>query len=103
MEFTLFYKNDKLATTIFDWDGNKLPNETEIGPRSRVKFVAALFSLSRGTFGLTLKPKLMQIRLKPEENHFDTCLFDSDEDGETEKPVCLNPDLGYDESDGLSE
>ena len=51
----------------------------------------------------------MQIRLKPEENHFDTCLFDSNEDGETdggvcksplyEKPVCLNPDLGYDESD----
>ena len=88
---------------IFDWEGNKLPNETEIGPRSRVKFVAALFSLSRGTFGLTLKPKLMQIRLKPEENHFDTCLFDSDEDEETEKPVCLNLDLGYDESDGLSE
>ena len=45
----------------------------------------------------------MQIKFKPEENHFDTCLFDRDdeppEDGETEKPVCLNPDLGYDESD----
>ena len=100
MEFTLFY--------IFDWEGNKLPNETEIGSRSRVKFVAALFSLTRGTFGLTLKPKLMQIRFKPEENHFDTCLLeDSDEEidvGVTctllyEKPVCLNPDLGYDESD----
>ena len=97
MEFTLFYKNDKLETTIFDWEGNKLQNETEIGPRSKVKFIAALFSLTRGTFGL--KPKLMQIMFKPEENHFDTCLFDSDEDGETEKPVCLNPDLGYDESD----
>ena len=23
MEFTLFYKNDKLETTIFDWDGKK--------------------------------------------------------------------------------
>ena len=54
--------------------------------------------------------------LKPEENHFDTCLFDSDEETDGgvcksgsqvarpesplyEKPVCLNPDLGYDESD----
>ena len=97
MEFTLFYKNDRLETTIFDWEGNKLLNETEIGARSKVKFIAALFSLTRGTFGLTLKPKLMQIMFKPEENHFDTCLFDSDE--ETEKPICLNPDLGYDESD----
>ena len=24
MEFTLFYKNDKLETTIFDWDGKKI-------------------------------------------------------------------------------
>ena len=39
----------------------------------------------------------MQVMFKPEENHFDTCLLDSDE--ETEKPICLNPDLGYDESD----
>ena len=49
----------------------------------------------------------MQIRLKPEENHFDTCLFDSDEETDVgvcksplyEKPVCLNPDLAHDESD----
>ena len=39
----------------------------------------------------------MQIIFKPEENHFDTRLFDSDE--ETEKPISLNPDLGYDEND----
>ena len=80
MEFTLFYKNDKLETTIFHWDGKKLPNDSEIGPRSRVKFVAALFSLTRGTFGLTLKPKLMQIMFRPEENHFDTCLFEERDD-----------------------
>ena len=54
MEFTLFCKNDKLETTIFDWEGNNLQNEIEIGPRSNVKFIAALFSLTRGTFGLTL-------------------------------------------------
>ena len=58
----------------------KLPTDSEIGPRSRVKFVAALFSLTRGTFGLTLKPKLMQIMFKPEENHFDTCLFEGRDD-----------------------
>ena len=92
----------------------QLPNDTGIGPRSRVKFIAALFSLTRGTFGLTLKPKLMQIMFKPEENHFDTCncLFEETDDEETEKLICLNsspiglsrrlsdnPDLGYDESD----
>ena len=53
MEFTLFYKNDRLETKMFSWEGEKLPNDTEIDPRSRVKFVAALFSLSRGTFRLT--------------------------------------------------
>ena len=44
---------------MFSWKGEKLPNDSEIGPRSRVKFVVAQFSLTRGTFGLTLKPKLM--------------------------------------------
>ena len=34
---------------------------------------------------------------KEEENHFDTCLFEETDDEETEKPICLNPDLGYDE------
>ena len=99
MEVTLFYKNYKLQTSMISWKGEKLPNDSEIGPRSRVKFIAAWFSLTRGTFGLTLKPKLMQIMFKPEENHFDTCLFEETDDEETEKPICLNPDLGYDESD----
>ena len=84
MEFTIFYKNDKLATSIFHWDGKTLPNDTVVGPRSRVKFIAALFSLTRGTFGLTLKPKLMQVMFNPEENHFDTCLFEETDDEETE-------------------
>ena len=100
MECKLFYKNDKLSqtqTTIFNWNGEKLPNDTEIGPRSTVKFIAAWFSLTLGTFGLTLKPKIMQVIFKREENHFDTCLFDNDEET-YEKPICLNPDLGYDDS-----
>ena len=53
MEYTLFYKNDRLETKMFSWEGEKLPNDSEIDPRSRVKFVTALFSLSRGTFRLT--------------------------------------------------
>ena len=32
----------------------------------------------------------MQIMFKPEENHFDTCLLDSDD--EAEKPICLRDD-----------
>ena len=101
MEFTLFYKNDTLQTTFFDWNGKKVDYYSEIGPRSRVKCIAAWFALSRGTFGLTLKPKLMQVRFQTEENHFDTCLLDSDE--ETEKPIALpyalaKPELCFDDS-----
>ena len=94
MEFTLFYKNDRLQTTMFSWEGDKLPNDSEIGSNSRVKFIAAWFSLTRGTFGLTLKPKLMQVMFKKEENQFDICLFNSNE--ELEPVVSLNPDFGYD-------
>ena len=101
MEFTLFYKNDSLQTTMFSWDGDKLPNDSEIGPNSRVKFIAAWFSLTRGTFGLTLKPKLMQVMFKKEENQFHTCLFNTDSDEKLEPVVSLNPDLGYDENDDL--
>ena len=61
MEFALFYQKDKLKTKIFNWKSQPIENYTEVGPQSLVKFIAAWFSLSRGTFGLTLKLKLMQI------------------------------------------
>jgi len=80
---------------MIDWDKTKLDNDAKIGPRSEVKFIAAWFSLSRGTFGLTLKPKLMQVMFKEKENIFQQCLFDSDEnDDETnvEPIVYNNPD-----------
>ena len=101
MEFSLFYKNDCLQTTMFSWSGEKLPNDSEIGPHSRVKFIAAWFSLSRGTFGLTLKPKLMQVMFRNENNEFNACLFDTVD--ETEPAVALNHDLGYDEDDDALE
>ena len=109
MEFSLFYKNDRLQTTMFTWHGIKLnydpdkgyPVNYELGPHSRVKFIAAWFSLTRGTFGLTLKPKLMQVKFRKEENQFDTCLFDSED--ESEPVVALNHDLGYDEDDDALE
>ena len=74
MEFSLFYKGDKLQTKFFSWKGEKLGPETKIGPFSRVKFIAAWFSFSRGNFGLTLKPKLMQVMFRERENIFDECL-----------------------------
>ena len=96
MEFTLFYKGDSLQTTFFTWEGIKLdyvpdkgyPVNYELGPHSRVKFIAAWFSLTRGTFGLTLKPKLMQMKYKKESNQFETCILDSD----SESVVALNPE-----------
>ena len=96
MEFSLFYKNDCLQTTMFSWSGEKLPNDSEIGPHSRVKFIAAWFSLSRGNFGLTIKPKLMQIKFKKENSNFDVCVFDSDSEEEKDV-VYVNPDTLLDE------
>ena len=92
MEFALFYRKDKLATKIFDWKSQPLTSEnyTEVGPQSEVKFIAAWFSLSRRTFGLTLKPKLMEVRFKDRENPFKGCLLgDSEEEEEYNE--------GYDE------
>jgi len=70
MDFSLFYKNDRLVTNFFSWDKTKLDNDTKTGPRSKVKFIAAWFSLSRGNFGLTLKPKLMQVMFKEKKISF---------------------------------
>ena len=69
MEFALYFKSDKLQTNIFDRDCKPVPSEnyTQVGAQSQVKFIAAWFSLSRGTFGLTLKPKLMQVRFQERE------------------------------------
>ena len=91
MEFALYYKGDKVQTKIFNWNSEPLPSEkyTEVGSQSEVKFIAAWFSLSRGTFGLTLKPKLMQVRFRERENPFSECLLGDSETEEWEE--------GYDE------
>ena len=49
-----------------------------------MKFIAARFSLSRGTFGLTLKPKLMQVRFRDRGNPFNECLLGDSEEEEGE-------------------
>ena len=99
MEFTLFYRNDKLQPSFFTWDKENIEYESvSIGSRSKVKFIAAWFSLTTGTFGATLKPKLMQVTFEEEENVFNNFLLDDDEEM-TEPVICLNPDLGCDEND----
>ena len=55
----IFYKNDRLETEMFSWKGEKLPNDSDIKAKSRVKFIAVWFSLTRGTFGLTMKYLLL--------------------------------------------
>ena len=86
MEFALYYKGDKLQTKIFNWKSEPIPSEkyTEVGSQSEVKFIPAWFSLSRGTFGLTLKPKLMQVRFRERENPFNNCLLNDSEEEEEE-------------------
>ena len=97
MEFALYYKGDKVQTKIYNWNSEQIPSGkyTEVGSQSEVKFIAAWFSLSRGTFGLTLKPKLMQVRFRERENPFNVCLLDDSEE-EKEEVKELDWD-GYDE------
>ena len=86
MEFALYFQKERLKTKIFDAKSQPVEYYTEVGPKSQVKFIAARFSLSRGTFGLTLKPKLMQVRFRERENPFNECLLgDSEEEEEEEE------------------
>ena len=83
MEFNLFFRNDILATRFFTWDGENLGYESvKIGPRSKVKFIASWFSITTGTFGATLKPKLMQVSYREEEDLFNNFILDDDEEEE---------------------
>ena len=97
MEFTLFYRNDRLGTSFFTWDREKIEYESvSIGPRSKVKSIAAWFSLTTGTFGATLKPKLMQVTFKEEEDIFNKFLLDDDDEQMTEPVISL---IGCDDSE----
>lgn len=81
MEFALFYGGKHIETKFFTPERKKLPSHSEIGPYCQVNFIAAWFSLSRGTFGLTLKPKLTQIMVVKEfKNRFDECLLLDEDD-----------------------
>ena len=81
MEFNLFFRNDRLATRFFTWDREKIEYESvSIGPGSEVKFIAAWFSITTGTFGATLKPKLMQVSYREQEHLFKDFILDDDEE-----------------------
>ena len=83
MEFSFWYKDDEMPTILFNESGKKLDNDLVkfMKPYSKVKFVAAWFSLCRGTSGLTLKPKIVQIKFNNEQDIFKECLLsDSDSD-----------------------
>ena len=83
MEFNLFFRNDILATRLFTWEREYLGYESvKIGRRSKVKFIASWFSITTGTFGATLKPKLMQVSYREEEDRFNNFILDDDEDEE---------------------
>ena len=83
MEFNFWYKDDEMQTIIFNESGKKIDNDLVkfMKPYSKVKFVAAWLSLCRGTFGLTLKPKIVQIKFNNVDDIFKKCLLlDSDSD-----------------------
>ena len=83
MEFNLFFRNDILATRFFTWGGENLGYDSvKIGPRSKVKFIASWFSITTGTFGATLKPKLMQVSYREREDLFNNFILDDDEEEE---------------------
>ena len=81
MEFNLFYSNDRLRTKFFTWDGENLGYDSvKIGSKSKVKFIAAWFSITTGTFGSTIKPKLMQLSYREPEDIFDNFILDDEEE-----------------------
>ena len=94
MEFALYFQKERLKTKLFDAKSQRVEYYTEVGQQSQVKFIAAWFSLSRGTFGLTLKPKLMQVRFREREreNPFNEFLLGDSETEEGEEW-----EEGYDE------
>ena len=59
MEFNFWYKGDDIQTILFNESGKKLDNDLVkfMKPYSKVKFVAAWFSLCRGTFRSNTKTK----------------------------------------------
>ena len=68
MDFTLLFRNDRIATRFFTWKGQKLGYESvKIWPQSKVKFIAAWFHITTRTFGSAIKPKLMQVTYREEE------------------------------------
>ena len=83
MEFKFFYRNDILFTTFYTWDKEKI-EKVELGPRNTVKFIAAWFSITTGNFGATLKPKIMQVTFREEENIFDKFLLGDDDEQDEE-------------------
>ena len=81
MEFSPFFRNDRIATKFYTWDGVNLGYESvNIGPKSKVKFIASWFSITTGTFGATLKPKLMQVSYREAEDIFDKFILVDDEE-----------------------
>ena len=81
MEFNLFFRNDRIATKFFTWDGENLGYDSvKIGSKSKVKFIASWFSITTGTFGATIKPKLMQVSYREQEDLFDNFILDDDEE-----------------------
>ena len=45
-----------------------------------MKFIAAWFSITTGTFGATLKPKLMQVSYREQEDLFKDFILDDEEE-----------------------
>ena len=82
MEFSLFFRNARIATKFYTWDGRKKLeyDSVKIGPNSKVKFIASWFSITTGTFGATLKPKLMQVSYREVEDIFDNFILDEEEE-----------------------
>ena len=81
MEFSPFFRNDRIATKFYTWDGENLGYDSvKIGPKSKVKFIASWFSITTGTFGATLKPKLMQVSYREVEDIFDNFILDDDKE-----------------------
>jgi hypothetical protein len=85
----LMHQTAILKPTFFDADGNKIEQvssediSTVLPKWSRISCLALWSGIALGTYGATLKPKVQQVRVYPNQRlDADECLLDDDEEEE---------------------
>lgn len=95
LQFGLPIDGGTYKSIFFNANGEKLDpvctmDSNSVLPKfSRIALVANWSTLAQGTYGITLKPKLMQLRVYPSDSlPVDECLLDDDDEEEDQDNIC---------------